>query len=193
MCIRDRRCGAGKAVPFAEADWADAQPCHRGNLQDENCYSILNPVPATAKDLHGGWHDAGDYNKYVTFTYGTLMDLLLAYEENSAIWGDDFGIPESGNGVPDLLDEIKYELDWLLRMQQSNGSVLCVVGVQNFASASPPSADQARRYYGPATTAATLSVATTFALAARQFQTIPSMAAFATTLQTCLLYTSRCV
>jgi len=179
-----QRCGEGKVLPFAEADWADAQPCHRGNLQDENCYSILNPVPATAKDLHGGWHDAGDYNKYVTFTYGTLMDLLLAYEENPAIWGDDLGIPESGNGVPDLLDEVKYELDWLIRMQQSNGSVLCVVGVQNFASASPPSADQARRYYGPATTAATLSVAATFALAARQFQTIPSMATFAATLQT---------
>jgi len=179
-----QRCGTGKVLPFAEADWADSQPCHRGNLQDETCYSILNPVPATAKDLHGGWHDAGDYNKYVTFTYGTLMDLLMAYEENPTIWGDDLGIPESGNGVPDLLDEVKYELDWLLRMQQSNGSVLCVVGVQNFASASPPSADNARRYYGPATTAATLSVAASFALAARQFQTVTSLTAFATTLQT---------
>lgn len=178
-----QRCGAAKATPFAEADWADAQPCHRGNLQDEVCYSILNPVAATAKNLHGGWHDAGDYNKYVTFTYGALMDLLLAYEENPGIWSDDTGLPESGNGVPDLLDEVKYELEWLLRMQQSNGSVLSVVGVKNFASASPPSADQAQRFYGPATTAATWSVAASFALAARQFQTIPAMAGFAGTLQ----------
>lgn len=179
-----QRCGTGKVTPYAEADWADAPACHRGNKQDDACYSILNPVPATAKDLHGGWHDAGDYNKYVTFTYGPLLDLLMAYEENPSAWGDDTGIPESGNGIPDLLDEVKYELDWLLRMQQSNGSVVCVVGVQDFASASPPSADQAQRFYGPPTTAATLSVSASFALAARQFQAFPPLAAFATTLQT---------
>lgn len=178
-----QRCGTGKAQPFAEADWADPQSCHRGSLQDETCYSILNPVASSAKNLHGGWHDAGDYNKYVTFTYGALMDLLLAYEENSSVWSDDTGIPESGNGVPDLLDEVKYELDWLLRMQQANGSVLCVVGVKNFASASPPSADHAQRYYGPATTAATLTAAAVFALAAREYQTVPSLSAFAATLQ----------
>lgn len=179
-----QRCGTGKIQPFAEADWADPQPCHRGNLQDEVCYSIQNPAPSSAKNLHGGWHDAGDYNKYVNFTYGPLMDLLLAYEENSIIWSDDTGIPESGNGVPDLLDEVKYELDWLLRMQQTNGSVLCVVGVKNFASASPPSADHAQRFYGPATTSATLTVAAIFALASRTYQTIPSLSTYAATLQT---------
>jgi endoglucanase len=178
-----QRCGAGKAAPFAAPDWADAPACHVGNLQDNACYSIQNPVPTSAKDLHGGWHDAGDYNKYVTFTYGPLMDLLRAFEENSALWGDENNIPESGNGVPDLLDEVKYELDWLLRMQQANGAVLSVVGVQNFASASPPSADHAQRFYGPATTAASFSAASSFALAARQFQTIPGMAAYASTLQ----------
>lgn len=136
-----RRCGAGKATAFADPLWADPAPCHRGNLQDEACYSILNPPPATAKDLQCGCHDAGDYNKYVAFTYGPSMDLLLAYEENPAIWGGDMAIPESGNGIPDILDELKYELEWLLRMQQSNGSVLCVVGTKNFVTASPPSAD----------------------------------------------------
>lgn len=179
-----QRCGSGKVLPYAESDWVDAPACHRGNLQDEQCYNIQNPVPASAKDLHGGWHDAGDYNKYVTFTYGPLLGLLMAFQENPGIWSDDTDIPESGNGVPDLLDEVKYELDWLLRMQQADGSVLSVVGTQNFASASPPSADHAQRFYGPATTAATLSVAATFALAAKVCQGIPAFSAYAATLQT---------
>jgi hypothetical protein len=178
-----QRCGVGKKTPFADSLWADALPCHIGNLQDRVCYNIQNPVPSSAKDLHGGWHDAGDYNKYVTFSYGALMNLLLALKENPSRWSDDTNIPESGNGIPDLLDEIKYELDWLLRMQQTNGAVLSVVGVPNFAGGSPPSTDLNQRFYGPATTAATFSAASSFALAARQFQVFPSMATYATTLQ----------
>ena len=178
-----QRCGMEKKPPYADSLWSDSLPCHIGNLQDRVCYNIQNPTPASAKDLHGGWHDAGDYNKYVTFSYGALMDLLLAFEEGPSRWGDNTGIPESGNGIPDLLDEIKYELDWLLRMQQANGSVLSVVGVPGFAGGSPPSADHNQRYYGPATTAASFSAASSFALAARQFQSIPSMATYTTTLQ----------
>ncbi|MBL7825642.1 MAG: glycoside hydrolase family 9 protein, partial [Saprospiraceae bacterium] len=174
-----QRCGTPKQLPFAETPWTDAMACHVGNLQDLACYNVQNPTPASAKDLHGGWHDAGDYNKYVTFTYGPLLDLLLAYEQHPGIWTDDNDIPESGNGVPDLLDEVKYELDWLLRMQQSDGGVLSVVGVKNFASASPPSADHAQRFYGPATEAASLSAAAAFALASVQFQSIPGMSAYA--------------
>lgn len=179
-----QRCGSGKTSPFAENNWTDATPCHVGSLQDGQCYSVLDPSQASAKDLHGGWHDAGDYNKYVTFTYGPVLDLLLAYQKNPGIWGDDNNIPESGNGIPDILDEVKYELDWLLRMQQNDGAVFSVVGVQNFASASPPSADHAQRLYGPATTAATASAAAEFALAARIFQGFPATNAFASTLQT---------
>lgn len=178
-----QRCGVGKSLPFAEAAWADPTPCHIGALQDQACQNIQNPGAAGAKDLHGGWHDAGDYNKYVTFTYGPLLDLLLAYEQHPALWGDENGLPESGNSIPDLLDEVKFELDWLLRMQQTDGGVLSVVGVQNFASASPPSADHAQRFYGPATTAATFSAAAAFALAARQYQQVPGLNAYATQLQ----------
>ena len=45
------------------------------------------------------------------------------------VFPDNWGIPESGNGVPDILDEIKYELDWMLRMQMANGSVCNRVAV----------------------------------------------------------------
>ncbi len=163
-----QRCGAPKAVPFAEAGWADG-PCHIGALQDLDCRLYNDLSASTSKNLSGGWHDAGDYNKYVNFTFEPLTDLLHAYAEHPLVWTDDLNLPESGNGVPDLLDEVKHELDWLLKMQNNDGSVLSIVGVSNFASASPPSADAAQRVYGPATTAASFTASALFALAAVQF------------------------
>lgn len=177
-----QRCGMDKAIPFAEAAWTDTH-CHDGNLQDTDCRLHNNPIASTSKDLHGGWHDAGDYNKYVNFTFTTLTELLLAYQENPTVWSDDMEIPESGNQIPDLLDEVKWELDWLLRMQESDGGVLSVVGVKNYATASPPSADVAQRFYGPATTSASFTAASVFALGAIQFQAI-GQTTYANTLKT---------
>lgn len=181
-----QRCGVAKNATYVPTGYTDAV-CHIGNLQDTHCrlYSAPNNA-ATELDLHGGWHDAGDYNKYVNFTYSTMLNLLLGYAENAAVWTDDFGLPESGNGIPDLLDEVKFELDWLRRMQQPNGSVLSVVGVQNYASASPPSSDSAQRLYGPATTAASYTASAIFALAALQYESI-GMAGYADTLETAAL------
>ena len=70
----------------------------------------------------GGWHDAGDYGKYVVNAGITAGTLLLAYEMfPEKFGGDDLGIPESGNGVPDILDEVRYELNWFLTMQRQDG------------------------------------------------------------------------
>ncbi|MBS1518078.1 MAG: glycoside hydrolase family 9 protein [Bacteroidetes bacterium] len=166
-----QRCGISKSLPFAGNGWTDTQ-CHKGNLQDTDCRLYNNNNVSTSKDLSGGWHDAGDYNKYVNFTFEAVMDMLLAYKENPEIWGDDFNIPESGNGIPDILDEIRYELNWLLKMQNANGSVLSIVGVMNYSSASPPSADNSQRFYGPATTSASFTASSLFALAAIQFGSV---------------------
>src|SRR5262249_22736523 len=73
-------------------------------------------------------------------------------------------IAESGNGIPDILDEIKWALEWLERMQNSDGSLLCVQGLDH---ASPPSAATGPSYYGPATTAASLMGAAAFPYAAK--------------------------
>ncbi len=174
-----QRCGFAKAYPFVDTGYVDGAS-HMGTQQDLDCRLYSSPVSGTSKDLSGGWYDAGDYNKYVNFTWGTLCDLLLAYEEKPPVWADDYNIPESGNGVPDILDEVKYEIDWLLKMQNSDGSVLSVIGG---AGASPPSADAGYRRYGPANTSATLSAAGIFALAAKQYNSI-GMTAYGTTLQT---------
>ena len=174
------RCGVEKNTKYAGKNWGDI-PCHiHGNNLDKHCrlYSTPNDI-TTNKDLSGGWHDAGDYNKYVNFAYGALVDLLLAYKEHPMAFSDNTNIPESGNGIPDILDEVKYETDWLLKMQQSNGSVLSVVGVFNYAGASPPSSDSAQRVYGPATTSATFSTSAMLALASGVFNTIPKMSSYA--------------
>ncbi len=77
------------------------------------------------KDVTGGWHDAGDYGRYVVAGATAVADLFLAYEDFPDLWSrDDLGIPESGNGIPDILDEARYELDWMLKMQdEKSGGV----------------------------------------------------------------------
>ena len=71
------------------------------------------------RDVSQGWYDAGDYGKYTPFAAAPIVDLLDAYGMFPFVFGDDTNIPESGNGKPDLLDEVKWELDWLLKMQDS--------------------------------------------------------------------------
>lgn len=177
-----QRCGHDKSSTHADIGYSDGT-CHiSGSFQDNSC-RLYNDDPLTAKNLSGGWHDAGDYNKYTNFAWRSVIDLLLAYEETPCVFTDDYNIPESGNGISDLLDEVKYELDWLLKMQNVDGSVLSVVGVKNYTTASPPSADASQRFYGPATTSASFSAAAMFALGAIQFNSI-GQTAYANQLQT---------
>jgi endoglucanase len=150
-----QRAGFKKTAETAGSDWADAAS-HMGPGQDPQtrpwqARRASNSEASQIKDLHGGWFDAGDYNKYTSWTAHNVIVLLRAYSENPTAFGDDSGIAESGNGVPDILDEVKWALDWLARMQNTDGSLLCVQGLDQ---ASPPSAATGPSYYGPATTAA---------------------------------------
>jgi endoglucanase len=179
-----QRSGFAKQTPYAQSPWTDGA-AFLGAQQDKDCRLVTNTASTTSQNLQGGWFDAGDYNKYVPFTYGPLVDMLLAYQENPVAWTDDFSIPESGNGIPDLLDEVKWELDWLRRMQQPNGSLLHKVSVTDFSATSPPSADTHVRRYGAASTDATATGAAVFALAAIQFKSLsdPRMQLYADTLR----------
>ena len=127
-------------------------------------------MKSQTKDLRGGWYDAGDFNKYTSWAARYIIILLHAYEEHPQAFSDDYGIPESGNGIPDILDEVKWGLDWLVRMQNSDGSLLCV---QSLDSASPPSEAKGPSYYGPPTTSATLMGAAAFAYASKFFASRP--------------------
>jgi len=159
-----QRAGFAKSAATAGADWADGAS-HMAAGQDSQAHAwTAKTDESLVKDLHGGWFDAGDFNKYTAWAAGTVIALLRAYDENPTAFGDDYGIAESGNGIPDLLDEAKWALDWIVRMQNTDGSLLCVMGL---ASASPPSSATGPSYYGPATTNASLMAAAVFAYASK--------------------------
>lgn len=171
-----QRSGMAKQPPFADACWED-EPSYIGPGQDLAARDITDPDnPAKARNLSGGWFDAGDTNKYVTFAVQPVHQLLTAYAENPAAFTDDFGIPESGNGIPDVLDEVKWETDWLKKMQYPDGSAALKVGEIAYGSAAPPSSDHNARYYVPSCSSATIAVAGMFAHASYTFRRIPGLA-----------------
>jgi endoglucanase len=176
-----QRAGFAKQLPFAEAAWVDGAS-HIGAGQDKNAHLYNDKGnAATEKDLSGGWYDAGDYNKYTTWGADYVVTLLHAYIENPAAWTDDFNIPESGNGIPDILDEVKWGLDWLKKMQDATGnnSVLSIVGL---AGGSPASAATGASYYGTASTNATMATAAAFAFASKVLRDVPALNTYATDL-----------
>ena len=173
-----QRVGFAKEAQYAGTGWADGAS-HIGPLQDRNCRLYSSPSDAsTERDLLGGWYDAGDLNKYTNWTADYVIDLLRAYAQSPSVFGDDFGIPESGNGISDLLDETKWGMDWLVRMQNADGSVLSIVGESH---ASPPSKATGRSLYGSANTSATLTTAAAFAYGAKIYGSLgkPEFQAYA--------------
>jgi len=165
-----QRAGMKKTAETAGESWVD-RASHLGPGQDPHSHSWLAKDDASlVKDLRGGWFDAGDYNKYTSWAARNIISLLRSYDENPSAFGDDYRIPESGNGIPDILDEAKWGLDWLERMQNADGSLLCV---QSLSEASPPSAATGPSFYGPPTTSATLMGAAVFAYASKVLSARP--------------------
>jgi hypothetical protein len=144
---------------------------HLGPNQDSAArLTLAGKAGGEPRDLLGGWFDAGDLNKYVPYLESTLFDLLWAYELNPRVFADDTNIPEAGNGVPDLLDEVKWELDWLLKMQDKGGGVFNRVAGRSFDNGpDPPGSDIQPRFYTAKTTWATATAAASFAHAARVY------------------------
>lgn len=89
--------------------------------------------PSIKKDVSKGWYDAGDKGKYVNAGAKALSDLFWAYEMMPEKFTDNqFNIPESGNGIPDILDESRWELEWILKMQdQATGGFYARVTYQD--------------------------------------------------------------
>src|SRR6185436_12574020 len=163
-----QRCGQAKPRVYAGA-WADEGACHRA---DAATAPARGQRDRGRRDLAGGWHDAGDYNKYVWPAASTaILFLLRAWEEDPQAFPDGgLGIPESGNAVADVLDEVRWELDFFLRMQLPDGSVLSRVHAAGDASgAAPPSVDAAPRYYEDPTLESTAVFAGSRARGARVF------------------------
>lgn len=179
-----QRSGFAKTAPYADSCWVDAA-AYTGANQDPQARNIMAPDDTSQyRDMSGGWFDAGDTNKYVTFAQKPVHQLLTAYRENPEAFTDDFNIPESGNGLPDVIDEIKWETDWLVKMQNSDGSAALKLGAIEYGPASPPSSDTLTRYYIPSCTSATIAIAGVFAHASHVFSGFPELATQALDLKT---------
>ncbi|MBN2510372.1 MAG: glycoside hydrolase family 9 protein [Spirochaetales bacterium] len=99
----------------------------------------------TGKDYSGGWYNAGDYGKWTHCSSVAIANMLWLFQlapDSPATTADTTGIPESGNGIPDILDEARWGLEWLLKMQHESGAVYHKVDTEpDFAWGRPPEDD----------------------------------------------------
>ena len=122
-----------------------------------------------------GWYDAGDYNKYIVNSGFTIGLILQSYQVNKEYFDQmEVNIPESGNGVADLLDEMMFNLRWMLTMQDpADGGVYHKLTTPNFEGFVMPATCQQPRYVVQKSTQAALDFAATMALAARIYSAYP--------------------
>ncbi|MBO4695867.1 MAG: glycoside hydrolase family 9 protein [Lachnospiraceae bacterium] len=169
------RCGC--ELPEKYAGPYHHRCCHAGKTLRYDDQAMLPPMT-------GGWHDAGDYGRYTTPGAVTLGHLLYTYELFS-VKCPTLLIPESGNGVPDILNECRYELEWLLKMQASDGSVYHKLTTERFAGFVMPEEDKDQMILYPISSMATADFAAVTALASRIFRRYDS--AFAARLRAAAL------
>ncbi|GEC02581.1 endoglucanase [Streptomyces spinoverrucosus] len=135
-------------------------------------------------DVTGGWYDAGDHGKYVVNGGISTWELLSTYERAlhartgrpGTLRDGTLAIPESGNKVPDILDEVRWELEFLLKMQVPDGRPLAGMAHHKMHDEQwtglplLPSDDPQKRELHPPSTQATLNLAATAAQAARLYR-----------------------
>src|SRR5689334_21058224 len=158
------RCGAAVRGTYQGVTYAHAA-CHL----DDGWLDMIGGGH-TRRDATGGWHDAGDYNKYVVNAGVTVGTMLLAWEQFGAQVGKlRLDLADNRTKLPDYLSEIKWETDWLLRMQAEDGSAYHKVSTKAFGPAIPPERETTERYFAPWSTAATADFVAMTAMAARAF------------------------
>jgi endoglucanase len=176
------RSGIPIAMPFAgDAKWT--RPA--GHPGDKSVPCAPDARCDYSLDVSGGWYDAGDHGKYVVNGGIATWTLVNLYERTKLLGSSvaDFGdgklaIPERHNGAPDLLDEARWELDFLMKMQVPDGKPLAGMVHHKIhdrewtALATRPDQDPVPRFLRPVSTAATLNLAAAAAQCARVFKNV---------------------
>ena len=173
------RCGAWHAVTHGMIKGLSYQRC--GCLAPEYAGVYAHPACHTAPALDwedrsvsrrvpGGWHDAGDYGKYVKPGAVTVAHLLWAWKLFPQGCSDDLNIPETGNGIPDILNEAAFELEWILRMQREDGAFHHKLTKVRFAPFIMPQNDLEQEYQMPVCWCATGGACACLALASRVYR-----------------------
>ncbi len=162
-----QRCGVALAD---ETSGLHHQSCHTNDAALAHADQI-NHQGAQMRCV-GGWHDAGDYGKYVTTTALCVGELLSSFERHpdrfrSAHWS----IPESSNGLPDLLSEMKVGIRWLLTMQREDGaSYRKVAGSEWPSMSTAPEHDEQQRFVFGVSSSDTAMAMAAFAIASRAYK-----------------------
>lgn len=147
---------------------------HAGCYTHKACHTSDATVwdnRAIKKSIVGGWHDAGDYGRYVGPGAVALSHLLYAFMlYPNALKGLQLNIPESGNGQPDVLNECRWELDWILKMQREDGAVYHKLTTANFCGFIMPEEDTAEQFLLPVSSIAAADFAAICALASRVYR-----------------------
>jgi endoglucanase len=139
---------------------------------------IVHASAATATRPEGtkinsskGWYDAGDYNKYIVNSGISTYTLMALYEQYPKFFDTlKLNIPENTNNIPDILDEIRWNLDWMVTMQDQDGGVYHKLTNTNFDGSVMPADATNGRYVIMKTTAASLDFAAVMAVAYRVYK-----------------------
>ncbi len=156
-----------------EEEYGDIYERKAGHPDDKCLFHTSSGRTEGTLNSPGGWYDAGDYGKYIvnaSLSSGQMMLLLEQYPDmmkNMAL-----NIPESGNGIVDLWDELKYELDWILTMQDDDGGVFFKLTAKGFGGFIMPEDYDLDRYIIGKGTASTLDFAAVLAQASRLYKGI---------------------
>lgn len=166
-CLYFQRCGCELKAEHAGVYTHKA--CHTASAIHLEDYMADTPNPKTY-DLTGGWHDAGDFGRYSTAAAVALGHLLYAYELFPESFKDSLQIPESGNDMPDILNECLYELEWLIKMQAEDGGVYHKLTAWSHAPFIMPEDDHDPFLIYPVSSLATADYAAIMALAYRVYK-----------------------
>ena len=176
------RCGDAVSHPFrvAEAPYAACLTALTDMFYLQRCGTALGPeagdfahgachhTPATVygtderREVSGGWHDAGDYGRYVVAAARAVADLLLAWRWNPRAL--------DAPGLTRLTDEARWELEWMLKMQREDGAVYHKVTCASFCGMElMPDDETEPLVISPVSTTATADFAACMALASRVY------------------------
>ncbi|WP_300670131.1 glycoside hydrolase family 9 protein [Desulfoluna sp.] len=163
-----QRCGVALEDPLTGLRHG---PCH---LQDalvarEDPFAPMG----TRVDARGGWHDAGDFGKYVATTAITAGRLLAAWEKApTPLKALSLSLPHHDRASPtcDLLTETRVGLLWMLRMQRSDGALYRKLSGSSWPSPISPDEDSQTRYLYGISSPETAKAAAAFAMAARVYK-----------------------
>lgn len=120
------------------------------------CHTGIAKIYGTnkTKKVLGGWHDAGDYGRYIVAGSKTVMDLLLAYASLEAS-----GTLATGEEKFDILNEVRFELEWMLEMQREDGAVYHKISCYHFCPFILPQEEKEALVIAPVSTSATADFA----------------------------------